>query len=57
MNDGITMPEDDNGKRRARHQRRLDLWRQRWALRQRHPRRPQGPLHRSLWQEPLRGAL
>ncbi|MFE1774314.1 hypothetical protein [Streptomyces sp. NPDC059008] len=57
MDDVTTMPEDDNGKRQARHQRRRDLWRQRWAPRQQRPRRPWGPLHRPMWQEPLRGAL
>ncbi|MEV5479996.1 MULTISPECIES: hypothetical protein [Streptomyces] len=56
-NDGTTPAGDEPGMRRGRHQRRRDLWRQRWAMRQRQPRRPHGPLHRPMWQEPLRGAL
>ncbi|MEU9485884.1 hypothetical protein AB0D83_19850 [Streptomyces decoyicus] len=55
--DGTTPSEGGNGKRRARHQRRREIWRQRWAIRQRLPRLPHGPLHRPMWQEPLRGAL
>lgn len=42
-NDGTTPSGGDNGKRRGRHQ-----WR---------PRLPRGPLHRPMWQEPVRGAL
>ncbi|MFE1774264.1 hypothetical protein [Streptomyces sp. NPDC059008] len=51
------MPEDDNGKRWGRHQRRRALWRQRQAARQLHPHLSHGPIHRPMWQEPLRGAL
>ncbi|MFE0190967.1 hypothetical protein [Streptomyces sp. NPDC058989] len=55
--DGTTPSEGGNGMRRARNQRRRDLWCRRWAQRQQRPRRPWGPLHRPLWQEPVRGAL
>ncbi|MGW7636136.1 hypothetical protein [Streptomyces decoyicus] len=53
--DGTTPPEGDKVKRQARHQRRLE--RRRWTLRQQHLPLGHGPLHRPMWQEPLRGAL
>jgi hypothetical protein len=61
--EGTTSSGDDNGKRRDRHQRRRNLWRQHWTQRQWRPRHDHGPLHqpmwqgRPMWQEPLRGAL
>ncbi|MFE7780363.1 hypothetical protein [Streptomyces nigrescens] len=62
-NDGTTPSEGGNGKRRARHQRRRDAWRQRRALIRQRLDRVREPLRRPLrrdrpmWQEPLRGAL
>lgn len=55
-NDGTTPSKGDNGKRRALRQWLRD-WRKRWAVREWRPRRNRGPLHRPMWQEPLRGAL
>ncbi|MFI1161409.1 hypothetical protein [Streptomyces sioyaensis] len=55
--DGTTPPEGEKVKHRARHQRRRHIWHQLWAQRQRRPRLGHGPLHRPMWQEPLRGAL
>ena len=61
--DSTTQPPDGSGKRRARHQRRRNHWRQRWALNQQRLRRERSPFRqpawqaRPMWQEPLRGAL